>query len=96
MLSLIIPIRPLGSAADMATPATSGLCSRSFHSSVVKSAFVAMLVSLVPSTAVVAGFADESPDGSNALSMLKFLILLEASPEIEPGARIYSQSLRPL
>jgi hypothetical protein len=46
MLSLIIPMRPLGSAADIATPAMSGLCSRSFHSSWVKSAFVAICASL--------------------------------------------------
>jgi hypothetical protein len=46
MLSLIIPMIPLGSAADIATPAMSGLCSRSFHSSWVKSAFVAICASL--------------------------------------------------
>jgi hypothetical protein len=41
MLSLIMPMRPLGSAAETATPAMSGLCKSNFHSSGVKSAFAA-------------------------------------------------------
>src|SRR5271165_3969875 len=45
MLSLSMPMRPLGSAADTAIPTSRGLCSRDFHSSGVKFAFVAMALS---------------------------------------------------
>jgi hypothetical protein len=42
--SFIIPIRPLGSAAETAIPAMIGLCRSSFHSSDVKSVFAAMVL----------------------------------------------------
>ena len=41
-----MPKRPLGSAAETAIPTISGLCSRVFHSSGVKFALGAMMLSL--------------------------------------------------